>query len=234
MLLETDFLNAKGLQLVELKKALTTDNELIQIPLKESVNAMKLKSAIKDALTNKSAVEDLVDMLLKEKQFSDQDKIFKVYGQYAELLERALKKKNLRVQFDTNVKEGIVVVKRFGAQSDFVEDYLKLTYDEYEELQKSGFVETYMTTLARSMKREFEEKLKVSKTSLPLYNPALFSVDVSDVYYDEDADYYNVDVRIKLKDYKTLGKPKMLESISTDINKILTSLQGAYFRRMNL
>lgn len=232
MTTKVDFLNAKGLELVELKKALATDNELIRHPLKESVKAMKLKSAIKLSLVDDTTLSAFVERLLKDKLYVNHEKVYEVYGKYTELLEKDLKKRKILVQFDTNVKEGVMIVKRFGAQAEFAKRHFKMTDEEFETAKESGFIDTYMKTLALSMKREFNEKLvNLNKKIKSSYKGAL-KVKLSDVYFDEETGYYNVDIQILLIDYTMLDKSQQRFDISSDIKDTLESLQGAYFKRM--
>lgn len=230
---KTEFLNAKGLELVELKKTLATDNELIRNALKESVKTMKLKSAIKLSLVDDTSVTAFVERLMKEKAYVNHEKVYEVYGKYTELLKKDLKKRKILVQFDTNVKEGVMIVKRFGAQAEFAKRHFKMTDEEFETAKESGFIDTYMKTLALSMKREFNEKLlNFNKKIKSSYKGAL-KVKLSDVYLDEETGYYNVDIEILLIDYTMLDKTHQRYEISVDIKNTLESLQGAYFRRMN-
>lgn len=232
MTLGIDFLNEKGLELVQLKKALNTNNELIRIPLKESVKAMTLKASLKLALTDDTTVSQFIDLLLKEKTCVNQEKVYNVYGQYTEALEVALRKRNIPVQFDISVKEGVVVVKRYGATADYAKTHFKMKDKEFDALQESGFVDTYMRTLALAMKRDIEEKIKQFQKKGKFSAEGNLQTKVSNVYYDEETGYYNVDVRILLLDYKNLDRDHSESTVVDGIEIIIESLQGAYFKRM--
>lgn len=228
-----DMLNEKGLELLELKKALDTSNELVRKPLVESVNQMKMKKSLKEALLGSMGNNDFLHLLSKEKPYLDKTKLKSRYASYIQILERKLEQRNIPVQYDISFDRGVVIVKKYGATIGDAKRHFKMTEDEYQEALKSGFLETFLRNIALSMKRDMEEKMKWNQKWLKSSDMKKLKVKISDVYHDEETGYYNVDVKMKLTDYESLNSNHFADSISIEIERNLDFLQGSYFRRMN-
>jgi len=224
-------LNEKGLELLELKKALATTNELVRKPLVESVNQMKMKKSLKEALLGEMGDNEFLDVLAKEKPYLDKAKLKSRYGSYVELLQKNLNERNIPVQYEVAFERGIVIVKKYGATTEDAKRHFKMTDEEYQEALKSGFVDTFLRNIALSMKRDMEEKMKRNEKWLKSDMKKL-KVKISDVYLDEDTGYYNVDVKMKLTDYEQLNRNYFAKEISVEIERKLDILQGSYFSRM--
>lgn len=229
-----DLLNDKGLELVELKQTLNTKNELVKTPLKESVKAMKLKSAIKLSLLDDTSIESFVERLIKEKTLVNQERFQEQFGQYSEKLHKLLKERNVLVQSAVDSSGKLSIVKKFGTKEGFAKDYLNLTDAEFDELKASGFIETFMGKLVLAMKRDMDKKIAPFCQQQKSKRNKTLKTKVSNPYFDESNGYYNIEIQITLVDHTLLQWSSTANEIASDIQKIVTAVQGAYFKRFVL
>ncbi|WCK57039.1 hypothetical protein PP175_28020 (plasmid) [Aneurinibacillus sp. Ricciae_BoGa-3] len=230
-----NLLNETGINLMELKKVLlqNKNNPLIHSGLLSSIKEEDYEKQVYEALTNDSVNEDAFQVvLISWTPYTNMEQLKKVFSDFQSKLSKALEAKGQKYfTTESSARDGgVVVIKKFGVNLNFIQREFRLPTREAKKLLKEGFIETYaklkLNAIVKDMVEQVENKFKMEEC---------IQLEVSPFYYDENREIYNVDFRILLvlTEKQLRADYIYVKKLSKDLDEILTFVQKEYYKYIN-
>ncbi|PLS19595.1 hypothetical protein CVD28_04035 [Bacillus sp. M6-12] len=232
---EMGLLSEMGKNVLELKNVLMQNkqNPLIYNGLLSSINSSDYEEAVYAKLINDTVtVESFESVLVSFDKYTNTAVLKKMYADFQKKLSNALERKGQKYfTTESSPKDGgVVIIRKFGINLDFIKREFRLTDREARKLLKDGFVEKYaqlkLNAIMKDMVARAEKQFRLDK---------YIKLETSKFYFNETHEVYNIDFRIVISvtDKHLKATTTVLNLLVKDIDEILNFIHKDYYRMVS-
>ena len=217
----SNFFTKEGLNIIELKKVLLGDNEILRKLALSGIDNENINKKVSEKLKDDSVgVTEFETFLIANNYFVDKKKKQAEFKKMATLWDSALSRNGIKLYQTKEVNGKLAIVHKIGFSKNHFMRFFRLTNDEFDIEQNNdpGFFEKYSRMRLLAMFKKFSD-------TMPTYSN--FKVEMSEYYYDDSFKTYNRDIMIIINEsLDTLISSKSI-SVSTmnEIKKFFKDLQ---------
>lgn len=231
---EFEFLNESGQQLLGLKKVLleNKENPLVFNTLVNSILPGNYEKEIYENLVDVNvSSQNFNNLLVQSESFTNVAVIRKKYQALQENISVALERKGVKY-FSTDSspqKGGVLIIRKFGINVDFLRREFRLTEKEAKKLLKDGFMEKYAQLKLNAVTKDMVSI--VEKEFRKLYS---LRFEISKFYYNENQEVFNIDFIIVINAQHYMEANTQEKSrLYSDLDAVLRFAQKGFYRSVS-
>jgi hypothetical protein len=232
---EVELLSETGKNLLELKKVLieNKENPLIYNGLVASVSPSDYEEAVFSKLMDENvSLKVFESTIVQFEKYTNASFLKKLYADFQKKVSTAIEKKGQKY-FSTESSPkhgGVVIVRKFGINLEFIKREFRLTDKEARKLLKDGFIEKYSNLKLHSIMKDM-----VSKTEKQFQLDDILHFELTDFYYNEIHEVFSIDFRIVIPVGNQYVKPNMLTMnfLVNNLDNVLKFIQKEYYKQLN-
>ena len=229
-----EILNEAGQQLSGLKKVMleNKENPLVFNTLATSISSESYEKAIYESLVDTNVdSEQFNRLLMKSDSFTNTQIIKEKYEKLQKSLSNSLDRKGVKYfSTDTSLeKGGVLVIRKFGINMEFMKREFRLTQKEALKLFKDGFMEKYAQLKLKAVTKDMVAI--VQKEFNKLYS---LEFETSKFYYNEKQEVYSVDFTIAVNGQRYMNATSQETArLAIELEKVLQFVQKEFYRKLN-
>jgi hypothetical protein len=232
---EMGLLSETGKNVLDLKKVLiqNKENPLVYNGLLSSINSGDYEEPVYAKLVNDCiSAEAFEAVLVTYNKYTNTTLLKKLYADFQKKLSNTLERKGQKYfTTESSPKDGgVVIIRKFGINLDFIKREFRLTDREAKKLFKEGFVEKYAQLKLNAIMKDM-----VAKTEKQFRLDKYIRLETSKFYYNEDHEVYNIDFRIiiSVTDKHLKATTSVMNLLVKDMDDMLKFIQREYYRVVN-
>lgn len=229
---EMGLLSETGKNVLDLKKVLlqNKENPFIYNGLLSSLNQAEFEENVYANLVNNAVSAEVFEStLVSIDKYTNTTLLKKMYSEFQKKLSTALERKGQKYfTTESSPKDGgVVIIRKFGVNLDFLKREFRLTDREARKLLKDGFVEKYAELKLKVIMKDMVDKVQ-KEFKLDNY----IKLETSKFYYNEAHEVYNMDFRIVITvtDKHLKATTTVMNLLVKNMDEILKYINKEYYK----